>query len=152
MFGQGIQPRGGFFTLSTGFSTGSVGNGRNFPLLFHSFHSVFNTWIFLPCIRAVKSYSFSDPPAPRRAGAGPSFCKQERRFRFLSKNPKVYRIPGFSGPESKRPALFNMSGQPPPFFELWKTFPLFHIPFTAPGRPFPAEGRACEPVTKIFIS
>ena len=113
MFGQGIQPRGGFFTLSTGFSTGSVGNGRNFPL---------------------------------------PFCKQERRFRFLSKNPKVYRIPGFSGPESNGPALFNMRGQPPPFFELWKTFPLFHIPFTAPGRPFPAEGRACEPVTKIFIS
>ena len=152
MFGQGIQPRGGFFTLSTGFSTGSVGNGVTFAFLFHSFHLVFHPCISLLRIRAEKSSSFADPPAPRRAGSGPSFCKQERRFHFPSKNPKVYRIPGFSGPESKRPALFNMRGQPPPFFELWKTFPLFHIPFTAPGRPFPAEGRACEPVTKIFIS
>ena len=48
MFGQGIQPRGGFFTLSTGFSTGFVGRERNFPLTFHPFHRVFNTCVSQP--------------------------------------------------------------------------------------------------------
>ena len=103
MFGQGIQPRGGFFTLSTGFSTGSVGNGRNFPQLFHSFHRVFNTSDFHLYIRRVKSYSFCAAGTLFCPGAGQKFSEQDRRFRQALKSPKTYRIPGFSDSESRRP-------------------------------------------------
>lgn len=136
MFGQGIQPRGGFFTLSTGFSTGFVGRERNFPLTFHPFHRVFNTSAFQLCIRDVKSYFFCTPQSAPGGGifaAGPQVSTLPEKPAILS----AFRVFRFGiGPAP----LFNTEGGGPPFFELWKTFPLFHIPFTGPGPPFSGGG------------
>ena len=66
MFGQSIQPEGGFFTLSTGFSTASAGKGRVFPLLFHLFHRVFNT-----CVSQPVSYEWSSRTLPAENGREP---------------------------------------------------------------------------------
>ena len=126
MFGQGIQPEGGFFTLSTGFSTVCAGRGRVFPLVFHLFNGVFNTFLFQRLIRKVKSHSRRPgrqaaraPPPAEKTEAGRDVWIRFLIHRNLS-DLRVFRCGiAFS-------LLFNIQGAKAPSFLLWKTFPVFH--------------------------